>query len=164
MTSPPEAADADESVADEASLDAKPSPAHIIWQKKTNVGQQKQFDFQYLRFWASQFSLSYTERRRVDGERTVTPRDQHVVVFAEEEPNTEGITVGEQTWSLAPQSTPRTFIEIDEAGLTRVQGWENSMCFDIIELIVDGPGVTFRTASGDTKKLRIKQFVERPKQ
>jgi hypothetical protein len=139
-------------------IDSKPSPAHIIWQEKTNTGKKKHFDFQQLRFWAAQFSLSYTERRRVDGERAAAPRDQHVIIFAEEEPYTEAISVGEETWSLAPQSTPRTFLEIDEAGAARVQGWEKSMCYNIVELIVDGPSVVYRTVDGDTHELEIQQF------
>jgi len=60
--------------------------------------------------------------------------------------------VGGDEWEIATQETPRTFLEIDEAGEARLKSWTDEYVFDLDELWADGAAVAFRATGIDGAK------------
>ncbi len=56
---------------------------------------------------------------------------------------------------------PRTFIEIDEAGLLRLQGWSTVVTLDVEELVIDGTTLKLRTADGTKKSVDTQKLATR---
>jgi len=141
---------------------SKPSDAHVIWRSGRDNDGKKRFDFEYLELWAAHFGVDYEEWERVDHERSTDPRRQHVCVFARSTGGGAEVSLGEESWTMGATETPRTFIEIDEAGLLRLQGWTTELTLDVTELVVDGPRLKLRTADGTTKSLDTRKLATRP--
>lgn len=139
----------------------KPSNAHVVWTNRPGEGKgKKKFDFEYLELWAAHFGIDYENRTRVDHERSEKPRQQHLVVFEWAKAAEETIEMGDSTWELGGNETPRTFVEIDEAGLARMKSWENEVVLDLRELWIDGPALRMRTANRGKKSLDTRKLLK----
>jgi len=143
-------------------FDSKPSDAHVIWLSGRNNDGKKKFDFEYLELWAAHFGVDYERWERVDHERGEESRQQHVCVFARTSDGGEDIELDGENWSMGTPTKPRTFIEIDTEGLLRLQGWTTETIVDVVELVIDGTTLKFRTADGETKSLDTAQLTTRP--
>lgn len=141
---------------------SKPSEAHVIWRSGRNDDGKKRFDFEYLELWAAHFGVEYERWERVDHDRGSEPRQQHVCVFTREQGGGEEVSLGGETWTMATSDKPRTFIEIDETGMLRLQGWSTEATLDVDELVVDGTTLKLRTADGETKSLDTAKLASRP--
>jgi len=141
---------------------SKPSDAHVIWRSGRDGGGTKRFDFEYLELWAAHFGADYEEWERVDHERGDEPRQQHVCVFARTSGGETEISLGGESWSMGGAERPRTFVEIDEAGMVRIAAWTNERTLDVDEMVVDGPRLKLRTADGDTLSVDSRRLATRP--
>jgi hypothetical protein len=141
---------------------SKPSDSHVVWRSGRDDDGTKQFDFEYLRLWAAHFGVDYEEWERVDHERGDEPRSQHACVFHWEESGGQELSLGEQSWSMGIQETPRTFIEIDEAGMARFKAWTTEVVLDIDEMILDGTTCRLRTSDGAQKTLDVTKLASQP--
>jgi hypothetical protein len=141
---------------------SKPTDAHVIWRSGRDDDGAKRFDFEYLELWAAHFGADYEEWERVDHERSDEPRTQHVCVFSRTRAGGDEVSLGGETWTMGATEKPRTFIEIDEAGLLRLQGWSTQAILDVTELVIDGPTLKLRTVDGETKSLDTRQLARRP--
>ncbi|MDS0283072.1 hypothetical protein [Haloarcula onubensis] len=140
---------------------SKPSEAHVIWRSGRDDSGTKRFDFEYLELWAAHFGADYEEWERVDHERADESRHQHVCVFARTERGGAEVSLGGESWSMGTVEKPRTFVEIDEAGLLRLRGWSTETTLDVDELVVDGATLKFRTAGGETKSVDTRKLSRR---
>ncbi|WP_324662656.1 hypothetical protein [Haloarcula sediminis] len=143
-------------------FDSKPSDAHVIWRSGRDDDGKKRFDFEYLELWAAHFGIDYEEWERVDHERGDEPRQQHVCVFSRTEAGGAAVSLGEESWSMGAATKPRTFIEIDETGMVRLQGWTTKATLDVVELVIDGTTLKLRTADGERKSLDTRRLASRP--
>lgn len=141
---------------------SKPSDAHVVWRSGRDDDGKKRFDFEYLEMWAAHFGVDYERWERVDHERGDEPRKQHVCVFSRAPSGETEVSLGGETWTMATTDKPRTFIEIDEAGILRLQGWTTETTLDIDELVIDGATLKLRTADGTTKSLDTRKLASRP--
>lgn len=141
---------------------SKPSDAHVIWRSGRDNDGKKRFDFEYLKLWAAHFGAEYEEWERVDHERADEPRVQHVCVFSRTKDGGTEVSLGGESWNMSAVEKPRTFVEIDEAGLLRLQGWSTEATLDVDELVVDGPTLKLRTADGTTKSVDTRKLGRRP--
>lgn len=141
---------------------SKPSDSHIIWRSGRDNDGKKRFDFEYLELWAAHFGIEYEEWERVDHERGDEPRTQHACVFTRAKSGGEEVSLGGKTWTMGGTEKPRTFIEIDDAGMLRLRGWTIKRVLDIDEMIIDGPKIKLRTADGETKSLDARKLCSRP--
>lgn len=141
---------------------SKPSDAHVIWRSGRDDDGTKRFDFEYLELWAANFGVEYEQWERVDHQRGDEPRQQHVCVFTRARSGGEEVSLGGETWTMAATDRPRTFIEIDEAGMLRLQGWSTEATIDVDELVVDGTTLKLRTAAGETKSLDTAKLMSPP--
>ena len=142
-------------------FESKPSDAHVIWRSGRDDGK-KRFDFEYLELWAAHFGVGYEVWERVDHERGDEPRQQHVCVFSRAEAGGTAVSLGDESWSMGEATKPRTFVEIDEAGMVRFQGWTTKTTLDVVELVVDGTTLKLRTADGERKSLETRRLASRP--
>lgn len=138
---------------------SKPSDAHVVWQ---SGGDRKRFDFEYLELWAAHFGFDFERWERVDHERGDEPRQQRVCVFARTADGGTELSVGDETWTMDAGEKPRTFVEIDDAGMVRLRGWTTETTLDVTELVVDGPTLKLRTADGETKSLDTSRLTTPP--
>jgi len=141
-------------------FDNKPSDSHVVWQ--TERGKKK-FDFEYLELWAAHFGVEYQEWERTDHARGDRQRHQHVCVFRWNEDGGEELSLGDRTWTMGENRRPRTFIEIDEAGMARFEGWTSEAILDLAELVLDGPTCRLHTTAGETKRLDVWKLARRPR-
>ncbi|MFC6976089.1 hypothetical protein ACFQL1_17580 [Halomicroarcula sp. GCM10025709] len=141
---------------------SKPSDAHVVWRSGRDDDGVKQFDFEYLRLWAAHFGVDYEQWERVDHERADEPRTQHACVFHWAETGGQEFSLGGADWSMGSQEKPRTFIEIDEAGMGRFKGWASEAVLDIDELVLDGTTCRLRTADGTRKALDVSKLTTEP--
>jgi hypothetical protein len=144
---------------------SKPSPAHIVWTSgggRESAGKIR-FDHEHFEKWASHCGFEFETDSRVDHDRAEEPRNQYRCVFAWGETAGETIEMGDEQWSLGTQTTPRTFIEIDEKAEARVKGWSFETLFDVVEMRHKGPELLIRTASGDRKRLNGRKFLTDPR-
>jgi len=141
---------------------SKPSEAHVVWRSGRDGDGTKRFDFEYLELWAAHFGAAYEEWDRVDHERAEESRRQHVCVFARTRNAGTEVSLGGESWRMGAVEKPRTFIEIDEAGLLRLQGWSTEAILDVDELVVDGATLKLRTADGETKSVETGKLARRP--
>lgn len=138
----------------------KPSNAHVIWTNRVEKGAgKKRFDFEYLELWAAHFGIDYENRARVDHERSEDPRRQHLVVFEWARAKNETVEMGDSSWELGGNETPRTFVEIDEAGFARLKSWESEAVLDLRELWIDGPVLKMKTANSGNKTLDTRKLL-----
>lgn len=140
---------------------SKPSDAHVVWQTGAD---RKRFDFEYLELWAAHFGFGFERWERVDHERGEEPRQQHVCVFARTAGSGTELSLGDETWTMDAEEKPRTFIEIDEAGMVRLRGWTTEATLDVTELVVDGPTLKLRTADGRTKSVDAHRLSSTPEE
>jgi hypothetical protein len=141
---------------------SKPSDAHVVWRSGRNNDGKKRFDFEYLELWAAHFGAEYEEWERVDHERGEESRQQHVCVFARTKGDETAVSLDGESWTMGATEKPRTFVEIDEAGMLRLQGWSTESIFDVSELVIDGATLKLRTADGETKALDTRKLANRP--
>jgi len=141
---------------------SKPSDAHVIWRSGRDNDGQKRFDFEYLELWAAHFGADYQEWERVDHDRAEEKRRQHVCVFTRTKSGGTEVSLSGESWTMAATERPRTFVEIDEAGALRLQGWAVETTLDVAELVVDGLTFKLRTVDGETKSLDTRRLARRP--
>lgn len=141
---------------------SKPSEAHVIWRSGRDDGGKKRFDFEYLELWAAHFGVDYEEWERVDHDRGEDPREQHVCVFHWAKSGGQEVSLGGETWTMGASERPRTFIEIDEAGMVRLKGWTSETTIDVDELVLDGTTLRLRTADGGQKSLDVEKLASKP--
>lgn len=138
----------------------KPSPTHIVWVRGGRESDgPKRLDHEHFEKWANHCGFDFQREEVVDHERADEPRQQHRVVFAWGQSDAETIQLGDDEWSMQSQRTPRTFIEVDEAGLARIKGWNFETVVDIIEMRHKGPTLLIETADGGKKRLNAKKYV-----
>lgn len=144
---------------------SKPTPTHIIWVRggARESGGKKRFDDRHFEKWANHVGLDFERETLVDHERADEPRMQHRVVFTWGQTDPETISLGEDEWSLGTQKTPRTFIEVDEAGLARIKGWSFETVLDVVDMRHKGPELLIETAEGEKKRLNGRKFVADPR-
>jgi len=141
---------------------SKPSDAHVVWRSGRDNDGKKRFDFEYLELWAAHFGADFEEWDRVDHARGDEPRNQHVCVFARTRGGDTAVSLGEESWDMGAVEKPRTFLEIDDAGMLRLQGWTTEVILDVDELVVDGPTLKLRTAEGETKSVDTRKLRTPP--
>jgi len=142
----------------------KPSKTHIIWTRETRDGAgNKRFDHDHFRKWADHCGFDFETTTRVDHERGDGPRQQYRCVFRWGQSDTETIEMGDREWSMGSQRTPRTFVEIDEAGMARIQGWNFDAVLDVVMMRHKGPELLVETAAGDKKRINARRFVQHPR-
>lgn len=145
---------------------SKPSPTHIIWIRggdRTSTGGKKQFDTDYFGKWAKRAGFDFEQETRVDHDRAEEPRTQHRVVFRWGTSESETISLGDEEWSMDAQKTPRTFIEVDDAGLARIKGWTVEATLDVVEMRHKGADLLIESADGEKKRLNAHKFVSDPR-
>lgn len=129
----------------------RPSETHIIWTRTMRNGAtKKRFDTDRFETWADHYGFEVEETRRTDHERAEESRLQMRCVFAWGERDAESFEFGDDEWEIASQETPRTFVEIDEKGIARLEGWETETLCDVREMQFDGPALHITTAEGDS--------------
>jgi len=134
-------------------LGRKPSERHIIWTDSGKVGT-KRFHEALLKKWCRKFAAGFEEYSRVDHERSEEPRRQYQCVFSYQKGAGDSFDMGDQEWEITTQKTPRTFVEIDEEGVMRIQGWSIERILDVEQLWYDGSELVVKT-SGKDNDLRI---------
>jgi hypothetical protein len=147
------------------SFRGKPSRSYIVWTRKTRDGAgKKRIDQEHFERWANHFGFDFESEMRVDHGRAEEPRQQYRCVFAWGETEGETIRLGDEEWSMGRQKTPRTFVEIDGAGLARVKSWEFETTVDVVGMRHDGPELLVETAAGEQKRLDARRFVTPPRE
>lgn len=141
-------------------LGRKPSDSHVVWTNREEIGEgRKRFDFEYLELWAANFGVDYETHKRVDHERSDEPRRQHLVVFDWEQSGGETLEMGDRTWEMGGGETPRTFVEIDDAGEAKVRSWKFEAVVDVWELWIEGPVMRMVTADHGQRDLDTRNLL-----
>lgn len=135
------------------SIGSKPTKQHIVWTPDPEKGV-KRFDEQYLRKWCRHFGFDFERYSRVDHKRADESRTQYQCVFSYQKDRAESIEIDGKEWSIGAEKMPRTFVEIDEEGVMRVQGWSTDRIIDVRQLWHDGTTLLIEAANGDSR-LRI---------
>lgn len=143
---------------------SKPSPSHIIWVRGDSADGKKRFDTRQFEKWATHCGFDFEQETRVDHDRADEPRQQHRVVFRWGTSDAETIELGDEEWSMGAQKTPRTFIEVDEAGVARIKGWTFETTMDLVQLRHKGPDLLVESADGEKKRLNARKFVTDPRE
>jgi hypothetical protein len=139
----------------------KPSDTHVVW--RDSGASEKRFDEAELRKWCSHYDVDLETSKRVDHDRADETRQQHRIVFAWTDSESESFSMGEDDWQITAQKTPRTFLEIDSKGEVRVKGWNSEQVLDVTELWWDGSSLVFEAAEfDDTKRLDARKLSSRP--
>lgn len=141
---------------------SKPSDAHVIWRTGRDDDGKKQFDFEYLQLWAANFGVDYERWTRTDHDRGDEPRAQHACVFNWARTGGQEMAIGDSNWSMGSQRKPRTFVEIDEAGVARIRGWSDEAIIDVGELVLDGTAFELKTVDGTVKTLDARTLADQP--
>ena len=141
---------------------SKPSDAHVIWRTGRDDDGKKKFDFEYLQLWAAHFGVDYEEWTRTDHDRSDELRAQHACVFNWATTGGQEISLGDANWTMGAQEKPRTFVEIDEAGVARFKGWSSDAVLDVAELVIDGTRFKLKTVDGVGRELDATALAERP--
>jgi hypothetical protein len=169
------------------SIGRKPSPRHIVW-KSGKDDQKKRFHESLLKKWCRKFAIDFENYIRVDHERSDEPRAQYQCVFilpaiitwrfstprgveifyeviagsiSYQSGAGESFDMGDEEWTIQAAETPRTFVEIDEAGAMRIQGWSVERIVDVEELWYDGSQLVVKP-DGEDRKLTIDATDLRP--
>jgi len=143
----------------------KPSDAHVIWTYETRQGvTRKQFDTDRFAEWADHYGFDVERGERVDHERGMEERTQHRCVFAWGLGGSEDDSVefGDSEWKLDEQKTPRTFVEVDEAGVARIKSWDEEFVVDVTAMIHKGPQLLVRSDEDRTFRINGEEFSTRP--
>jgi hypothetical protein len=141
----------------------RPSETHIIWTRRTRNGAtKKRFDTDRFERWAAHYGFDAEQMRRTDHERSEESRLQMRCVFAWGERDAESFEFGDEEWEIASQETPQTFVEIDEKGLARLEGWETETLCDIREMQFDGPVLHITTADGESLRVDGQDLADAP--
>lgn len=141
----------------------KPSPSHVIWTRGSGSGT-KRFDHDHFEKWATHCGFDFERETRVDHERAEEPREQYRVVFRWGQSDPETIELGDEEWSMATRKTPRTFVEVDEAGVARIKGWTAETTMDVVEMRHKGPDLLVIGADGERKRINARKFVTDPRE
>lgn len=142
------------------SIGRKPSDHHIVWKSGKN-DQTKRFHESLLKKWCRKFSIDFENYTRVDHERSDEPRTQYQCVFSYQSGAGESFDMGDEEWTVQAEETPRTFVEIDESGAMRIQGWSVERIVDVEELWYDGSQLVVKP-DGEDRKLTIDATDLRP--
>ncbi|MFB6164455.1 MAG: hypothetical protein ABEJ31_04795 [Haloarculaceae archaeon] len=133
------------------SLGQKPSTEHILW--TTGREQQiKRFHEDQLRRWCDHYGFDFDTYERVDHARSDDHRTQYRCVFSYSAGEGDSISVGDEEWDIQTERIPRTFVEIDEEGIMRLQGWSVERILDVRQLWYDGPVLVVRAAGEDGRQ------------
>ncbi|MFB6179197.1 MAG: hypothetical protein ABEI77_05680 [Halorientalis sp.] len=124
-----------------------------MWTPDPETGV-KRFDEAYLRNWCQHFGFDFERYSRVDHDRGDESRTQYQCVFSYQKNNSESIEIDGERWSIGTEKMPRTFVEIDEEGLLRVQGWSTERILDVEALWHDGTKLMIEAANNESP-LRI---------
>jgi hypothetical protein len=134
-------------------LGNKPSPQHIVW--TTGRGSKtKRFHEDYLRKWCRHFGFDFETYSRVDHDRAEESREQYQVVFSYASGGGDDFEFGGEEWAIDAGKRPRTFVEIDENGLMRLQGWSVERILDVEALSHCGPELIVE-AVGEANRQRF---------
>ncbi|MFB6183250.1 MAG: hypothetical protein ABEI96_01730 [Haloarculaceae archaeon] len=148
-----------------ASFGGKPSPNHFLWTDGTRdsgTAGHKRFDRKTLREWCRKAEVDFETTQRVDHERSDESRRQYQCVFSWQDHANERFDIGDDTWEISTQKTPRTFLEIDSEGLMRVKSWQSEYVIDVEELWYDGPSLLFKSPEFDgTRRLDVRKLKSR---
>lgn len=140
----------------------KPSNSHVVWTNRSGDGTgKKRFDFDFLERWADHLGIDFENRTRVDHDRSEEPRKQHLVVIEWATSKNETVEMGDSSWELGGNETPRTFVEIDETGMARLRSWGHEAVLDLRELWIDGPVMRMKTANHGKKALDTRKLLEK---
>lgn len=142
---------------------SKPSPSHIIWVRGSSGGK-KRFDTAHFEKWADHCGFDFEKETLTDHERADEPRDQFRVVFRWGKSDPETIQLGDEEWSMGASKTPRTFIEVDEAGVARLKGWTFETILDVVQMRHKGADLLIESADGRKKRLNARKFVKDPRE
>jgi hypothetical protein len=143
-------------------FNSKPTDAHVIWRSGRDSDGKKKFDFEYLRLWAAHFGVEYKQWERVDHERADEPRTQHVCVFRRATTDENELSLDGESWSMGTVKKPRTFVEIDEAGVIRLRSWSHKNIYDAEEFFIDSTVFKLKTANGEKKAIDTRKLANRP--
>jgi hypothetical protein len=135
------------------SIGKKPSDNHIIW-KSGKGDQTKRFHEALLTKWCRTIGVDFETYSRVDHDRGDEPRTQYQCVFSYQTDAGDSFDMGDEEWTIRTDKTPRTFVEIDEAGMMRIQGFSVERIVDVEELWYDGSTLVVKP-EGEDKKLTI---------
>jgi hypothetical protein len=135
------------------SLGRMPSERHIIWSSDSDDGM-KRFRQQYLQTWCSHYDFDFENYNRVDHARADEVRTQYQCVFSYQDTAVEDFEFGGDEWSIKTADIPQTFIEIDDEGWMRVQGWSSERIVDVVELWHEGPELVAKV-EGEEGTLRL---------
>jgi hypothetical protein len=144
----------------------KPSPSHVVWTRGAERGSEggtKRFDPDHLEKWANHCGFDFERETRIDHERAEEPREQFRVIFKWGKSDPETIELGDEEWSMGARKTPRTFVEVDEAGLARIRGWTVERVLDVVEMRHKGPDLLVASADGEKKRINARKFVTHPR-
>jgi len=132
------------------SLGNKPSQQHIVW---TSGGEEdiKRFHEDYLKQWCQHFDFDFETYKRTDHERSGETRRQYQCVFSYQEGAGDSFEMNGEEWAIETDKTPRTFIEIDEEGVMRAQGWSVEKIIDVVELWHEGPELLVESRGKDNR-------------
>ena len=131
----------------------KPSPEHIIWTAGRG-GVIKRFHGDQLQKWASHYGFDFDTYTRVDHDRGDERRKQYRVVFSYTTDAGEAIEMDGEEWTINPDERPRTFVEIDEEGMMRLQGFSVEKVLDVCQLWHEGTELVVR-AAGEKNRQRL---------
>lgn len=135
------------------SLGRKPTQQHILW-VSDEENDIKRFHENYLKKWCRHFGFDFEQYTRVDHERAEEPRLQYQCVFSHQTGAGDSFEMGDEEWSIETETIPETFVEIDEEGWVRVQGWSIETVRDVVELRHEGPVLVIESR-GNENQLRL---------
>ena len=137
----------------EPSISPKPSKTHILWTSDEKNGI-KRFDGDHLRKWCRHYGFDFETYSRVDHERAEESRTQYQCVFSTGSGSGDTFEVDGEEWTIQTGESPRTFVEIDEEGIVRIQGWSTERLIDVAELWHEDAEL-YIVATGDGDNLHL---------
>ena len=141
------------------SFRGRPSKTHLLWSRKAASGSaSKRFDDKLFRKWTEHHGFDFDKQMRIDHDRADESRTQFRCVFAWGRRKGKEVEIGDREVKLGSQKAPKTFIEIDEAGLARVKAGSVEEVYNIVEMRYDGAALLIKTASGEKKKVDGKKL------
>lgn len=132
------------------SISKKPSKRHFLWSSGPD-DDVKRFHEEYLVKWCNHCDFDFEKFTRVDHDRGEEPRTQYQCVFSYGEGSGDSFEMDGKEWDIGSERVPQTFIEIDDEGLMRVQGWETERIIDVEEFWHEGVELVVVPNDEDTK-------------
>lgn len=135
------------------SIGRKPSKQHILWTSDSS-NDIRRFHEEYLQKWCNHYGFDFEKYHRVDHERGDESRLQYQCVFSYGEGSGDSFEMDGEEWDIAADRVPQTFIEIDEEGMMRVQGWSTERILDVEEFWHEGVELVV-VAHDEDSRLRL---------